>query len=422
MIFRTNSRPTIPGPAIIGLVLAAVVLAAGGCSERPEGEELTQHETEQEHDEGGHGDEGGHEEGVVELTDEKAAAAQIETATVSQTMLSAQLATTGQVDFNQDRLAHVSPRIPGRVHEVRAQLGQQVRRGEVLAILDSIELGRAKAEFLQAKAREQLTRENYERERNLYADRISSEREMLAARAAHVEAEAELRSDEETLHLYGLGDSEVAAVTYENPGRSLFPIRAPFSGKVVEKHVTIGELVTPERNLFSLADLSNVWVWIDVYERDLRQVHLDDQVTLRVEAFPDARFSGTVSYLSDRVDLDTRRVRARIDVENPDRELRPGMFAQVELTDPHHGGGAAVEAQTLAVPEGAVQRDGESMVVFLDLGEHRYLRRVVRTGRKTGGLIEVTDGLTAGDTIVSAGAFFLKSELAKDELGEGHAH
>ncbi len=410
MTYLTNLQSTLAG-----LILAGVVLGTMGCSDTggSDGGDDTTHQEETP---------SGHEEGVVQLAGAKAAAAGIETIAISLTSLPAQLATTGQVDFNQDRLAHVSPRIPGRVHEARARLGQQVRRGEILAILDSIELGRAKADYLQARAREQLTRENFNREEELYADRISSQKEMLSAKAAHIEVEAELRSAEETLRLYGLSDEEVAAVTYENPGRSLFPIRAPLSGKIVEKHVTVGELVTPERNLFSLADLSQVWVWIDIYERDLQQVHVDDGVEVRVDAFPDLEFGGTVSYLSDRVDPDTRRVRARIDVENPENRLRPGMFAQVQLTDPHEGDGGGARGPVLVIPEDALQRDGDSTIVFVDLGNGQYERREIKVGRKAGASIEVTEGLTPGEIIVSAGAFFLKSELAKDELGEGHAH
>lgn len=408
-------------PSSLAVLLAVCALVAtGACSnaEQSVGEEASaqaeSHEAE--------GQEETHEEGIVTLAGPKLGAAGVETATASLTSLPALLVTTGQVDFNQDRLAHVSPRIPGRVNEVRARLGEPVRRGDVLAMLDSIELGRSKAEYLQAKAREQLTRENYEREQGLYSDRISSEKEMLEAKAAYVEAGAELQSAEETLHLYGLTEEEVGSVTYENPGRSLFPVRAPLSGKVVEKHVTVGELVTPERNLFSLANLSEVWVWIDVYEKDLQRVHIDDQVDLRVEAFPNLEFRGTVSYLSDRVDIDTRRVRARIDVENPDESLRPGMFAQVELTDPHGAGAADVSVPALTVPEEAVQRDGDSMIVFIDLGGGRFERREVETGRKAGGLFEVTEGLAPGEVVVSRGVFFLKSELAKGELGEGHGH
>lgn len=361
-------------------------------------------------------------ESLLEISSEKVAAMRLVTAFAERRTLPGRLETTGQVDFDHDQLAHVSPRIPGRVHEVRAVLGATVRRGEILAVLDSIELGRAKADYLQAQAREQLARQNLDREEELFTDRISSEKEMMVSRAAHVEAEAELRNAFETLHLYGLSDQEIAGVTYDNPGRSLFAVRAPLAGKVVEKHVTIGELVTPERNLLVIANLEQVWIWIDVFERDLSQVHLEDDVEVRVDAYPEVRFEGRVSYLSPQVDVDTRRVRARIDVGNLDGRLRPGMFARVILTDPHSSPTIGSGDQVLTVPESAVQRIGEAAIVFVALAEDQFEARSVGLGRRAGGVVEILEGLSTTDRVVVKGTFFLKSELSKDELGEGDEH
>ena len=218
-----------------------------------------------------------HEEGIVELTPEAASRAKIRTAPVEQRILSAELSTTGQVDFDQTRLAHVSPRISGRVHRVHAVLGQEISAGQALAEIDSIELGQAKAAFLQAKAREELARKSFDRAQSLLTDRIASEQEVLEAEASLREATAALQTTEETLHLYGLSQSQIDALTYENRKAAIYPLRAPFAGTVVERHVTLGELVTPERNLFTLADLSRVWIWIDVYQRDLGGVHLEDE-------------------------------------------------------------------------------------------------------------------------------------------------
>ncbi len=362
-----------------------------------------------------------HEEGIVELTPEMLKRVEIKTAMVEARTLAPELETTGQVDFDHDLLAHVTPRIPGRVHEVHATLGDQVKTGQVLVVIDSIELGQAKATYLQAKAHEDLARQNFERERDLYTDRISSEREMLVAKAAHLEAVASLQSAEETLHLYGSSDQEIASLSRQGTRASFLPVRAPLSGRVVEKHVTVGELVTPERNLFSIADLSHVWIWIDVYERDLRRVHLEDDVHVEVDAFPEQAFGGKVSYLSDQVDGDTRTVRARIDVENPVRQLRPGMFARVRISDPHQGPEGELE-RSLVVPEACVQRDGKEFIAFVRLGDHRFERREVTVGRKGQGLVEIVAGLHSGEEIVSEGTFLLKSEISKESLGGGHAH
>lgn len=368
-----------------------------------------------------------HEEGVVELSAEAAARAEIRTVKVEQKALAAQLTTTGQVDFDQTRLAHVSPRITGRVHRVTAQLGQTVTTGQQLAEIDSIELGQAKAGFLQAKAKEELARKSFERAQGLLADRIASQQEVLEAEAGLREATAVLGTAEETLHLYGLSQSQVDALAYDDREAAVYPLRAPFAGTLIERHATLGELVTPERNLFTLADLSRVWIWIDVYQRDLGNVHLDDQARATVDAFPDEVFTGTVSYLSARVDTDTRTVRARLDVANPEGKLRPGMFVQVELLDPHGAEGQVERPTNLVVPRDAIVREGEASLVFVALGERRFARHEVRLGRQAGGFVEVLphDHLTdlkSGDRVVVEGAFLLKSALSKESLGGGHAH
>jgi cobalt-zinc-cadmium efflux system membrane fusion protein len=417
-----NSRHALYLLCIAALLVA--MLASCG-TEAPEHEEDSAHE-DGAHEDGAHEDPE-HDEGVVELTPEAAARAGIRTAPVVERVMEGELSTTGQVDFDQARLAHVSPRITGRVHRVHARLGESVRAGETLAEIDSIELGRTKAEFLQARARQELAKKNYERERRLFADRISSEKETLTAEAELREATATLLTVEETLHLYGLDQEQVEALGYDDPTVSIYPLRAPFAGTIVERHATLGELVTPERNLFTLADLGRVWIWVDVYQRDLGRVHLDDEVRTRVDAYPGEVFAGTVSFLSAQVEPETRTVRARIDVANPGGKLRPGMFVEVDLSDPHADEGGEIRPASRVVPEGAVQRDGDTHFVFVAAPEpggisHRFERRDVRAGRRAGGWVEITGGLETGAEVVVEGAFVLKSAAAKDSLGEGHAH
>lgn len=396
-----------------GLWMGALVLTlmtAVGCSAPSDSGEAEAHD---EHEEEGHGG------GRLELSAEKVSAMELEFSVATLKSLPFRLETTGQVDFDENRRAHVTPRIPGRVVKVQANLGDEVRRGQELATLDSIALGRAKADYLQARAREQLTRDTLEREEGLLADRISSQQEVLAARAAYQEAEAALRNADETLHLYGVSQEVIDGLSYENPGRSLFSLTAPFSGTVVEKHVTLGELLTPESESMTIADLSNLWVWIDVYERDVARVHIGDDVEVTVEAYPGEIFAGVVSYISAMVDRDTRTIRARIDVESLDGRLRPGMFARVLVSDPHAESGDAAPA-ALVVPADAVQRIGDRMVVFVVLGETEFETREVHVARRAGDEVEIEDGLEPGERIVIRGAFLLKSEASKDMIGDEH--
>ncbi|MCB1033678.1 MAG: efflux RND transporter periplasmic adaptor subunit [Acidobacteria bacterium] len=335
--------------------------------------------------------------------------------------MSGEIRTTGQVDFDQTRIAHVSPRVSGRVHRVEAVLGQRVVRGQVLAELDSIELGLARAEYLRAKAAEELARATHERFESLRAEGVASDQQVLESATTGRQALAELAIAAETLRLYGLEEGEVAELELGRGG-SLLPLRAPFAGTIVDLHATLGELVTPERNLFTLADLGRVWIWIDVYQRDLGGVHLEDEARARVDAFPEEVFKGTVSYLSARVDADTRTVRARLDVENSEGKLRPGMFVEVELLDPHSEEGGAAGPSLPVVPVEAVVRDGDEAFVFLAMGEHRFERRQLRLGRRSAGRVEVLSGLEGGEEVVVEGAFVLKSTLAEESLGGGHSH
>lgn len=360
-----------------------------------------------------------HEEGVVELSEEAAAQAKIRTAPVEERGVPFVLRTTARVDYDERRLAHVSPRIPGRVARVDAELGADVKAGQALATLDSIELGAAKADYLAARAEESLARKTRDREDRLFEEKITSEQSALEARTAHEKALVHLRSGEEKLRLLGLSKQEIAQVRYGDPKAATFSLVAPMDGRIVDKHLVAGELVTPEEKVFTVADLSHLWIWIDVYERDLSRVHKDDTVAVVTQAWPGRTFEGHVTYIGDRVDPDTRAARARIDIPNPEGALKPGMFAEVVLTDPH---GIDAERKALAVPPSAVLRDGDRTIAFVQEGERRYERRTLRIGARTEELVEVTEGLAAGDRVVVEGAFLLKSEAAKEEMGGGHSH
>lgn len=404
------------GHLIITLLLAGQAAGVVGCSksEQPHAHEEGEHAGE-EKDEHGHD---AHEEGVVQLTPEAAARAKIRVVPAVQRDVPFVLRTTARVDYDERRIAHVSPRIPGRVAQVQAELGDDVKAGQRLATLDSIGLGEAKAAYLAARAEESVARKTREREERLFREKITSEQAVIEARGAHEKALAQLRSAEEKLRLLGLSKEDIRKVRYGDPKSSVFPLTAPIDGRVVEKHLVAGELVSPDEKVFTVADLSQLWIWIDVYERDLARVHVDDTVQVTTQAYPGRTFEGHVVYVSDRVDPETRAARARIDIPNPEGLLKPGMFAEVVVTDPHGESGR----KAIAIPPSAVLRDGERHVAFVKEGERRYERRVLRIGAKTAELVEVIEGVAPGEEVVVEGAFLLKSEAAKEEMGGGHSH
>ncbi|MEM9556955.1 MAG: efflux RND transporter periplasmic adaptor subunit [Acidobacteriota bacterium] len=367
-----------------------------------------------------------HDDDLVILGADALRGLEIETALAERRPLAPTLETTGQVAYDEDRVVHVGPRIDGRVVQAPVRLGDRVAAGQLLATLDSVALGTAEADWLAAVAREELTRRELEREVALFADEITSERQLLAARAETRVARAERRHAEQTLRLFGLDSAALERLASDGTP-SLLRLVAPLGGTVVEKHATLGELAAASESLFTLADLDRVWVWIDVFEHQLAGVHVGDAVEVRVEAFPERVFTGDVSYLAAEVRPETRSVRARLDVRNPEGTLRPGMFASVRLVDPH----GSSDTPSLVVPAEAVMRSETETIVFVphepstadELGAERgFDARRVEIGRREGAWIEVLAGLEAGEPVVTTGAFVLKSERARELLGGGHSH
>ena len=409
----------------LGLIaLGGTVLGCAGDTSPAESVSAGQHE-EGEH---GHDDhESGHDEhgpeGVVMLSEAALERIELATGPAAVRPLAETVSTTGEVGFDERRIARVAPRLAGRLHRVDAELGARVDAGQVLAVVDSVVLGEAKAEALRARAHYGVAEERHRRERELFADRIVSEQEVLEAEAAAREARADLVAAEQTLRLYGLSDDDIAGLEENGASASLHPVYAPFAGRVVEKHAVRGELVDPSHRLFTVADLSTVWIWIDVYERDLRRVTPGDPVDVRLDAWPEETFAGRLVYLGDRVHRETRTVRARVDLANPEGRLRPGMFARVRMeSDGGGSGGAARAREALTVPETSLQRHDDGSVVFLARGGGRFERREVETGRRSGGFVEILSGLEPGDEVVTRGAFLLESQASEDQLGGHHHH
>ncbi len=364
-----------------------------------------------------HHEEEAHERRDVELSKEALASLQVRTARAERRGVGAVVHATAVIEPNADRVAHVTPRIPGRVAQSLVTLGQQVRKGERLMTLDSVELGEAKSAFRKAKARLEVARSGYEREKRLYEDgKIVSEKEMLEARGAYLEVRAEFEAAEERLHLYGLSQEEIERIgAGHDPQASLFPVVSPISGTVTEKHITLGEVIRPEETACTVADLSTLWIILSVYEKDISRVRVGQEAAVRVDAYPGRTFHGTLTYVGAALDRATRTAGARVEVDNASGELKPGMFATATVI----GGDPATARQALVIPASAVQRIGAAFVVFVREGEGRFERRDVVIGEDLGGLVEVVSGLREGEEVVTEGGFVLKSELLKDQM-EGH--
>ncbi len=328
--------------------------------------------------------------------------------------LGGEIRATAVIKPNEYRMAHVSPRIPGKAIAVEALLGDVVSAGAVLAELDSIDLGEKKATFLQSRANLEVARRNYRREERLYGQHISSEKEYLEAKGEIERNEAAYRAAREALRLVGLSDDDIEAVSWSGGKHPLshFPLLAPFAGTIIERHITIGELIEPNETPYTIADLITVWVLLDIYEKDLARVHVGDQARIGVEAYPGEVFTGKVTYLSSLLDPSTRTAQARVEIDSRDGRLRPGMFATAAITGEAGGG-----RKRLVIPRDAVQHLHGKTVAFVQERPGTYSTRELSLGAESGDDVEVLSGIAAGEPVVTEGAFYLKSALLKEELG-----
>lgn len=321
----------------------------------------------------------------------------------------------GEVRLNEDRLAHVVPNIAGVVKEVTAHLGDRIERGDVMAVLASRELAEAKAGHLASHAQLELLEVTFQREKQLWEDKISAEQDYLRARNAVEKARIELRSSEQRLYALGLTKEAIHRSEGEsNSELTRFEVRAPFAGTIIEKHITLGEALEANAQVYTVADLSTVWVDLSIYAKDLLLIREGQEVVISTDmGLPDT--DGVISYIGPVIGEETRTATARIVLPSTDGLWRPGLFvtAQVSVEDMDI---------PIKIPKSALQLIEGKAKVFV-LGAEGFVAKDVRPGRMDADEVEILAGLEAGQKIVATGAFYLKAELAKEAFaGGGHHH
>ena len=343
------------------------------------------------------------DEEKIPFTDEqvKAAGMAIESAGPARIKTSLQL--PGEIKFNEDRTAHVVPRVAGVVDSVSANLGQEVKRGQVLAVLSSPGLSEQRSALQSAQRRLELARTTYEREKKLWEEKISPQQDYLQAQQAMQEAQIAVANANQKLLALGATPGSAALGRYE--------LRAPFDGMVVEKHISLGESVGEAVNVFTISDLSTVWAEISVAANNLNLVRIGEPVTIRSSAF-DQTASGTVSYVGSLIGAQTRTATARVTLTNPQRVWRPGLFVNVELVSSEADAPVTVSADALQTVE-------EKPTVFLKV-PGGFLPQHVQTGRSDGKRIEIVGGLKPGAAYAASGSFVIKSQQGKSSATHTH--
>ncbi len=359
--------------------------------------------------------------GVVKLRP-AVAGALVETQPVRAVRGARVLKLTGHVQFDKTRVVEVVPTGAGRVTHVDRSLGRDVSQGDVLAVIHSADFGQAKAGYIEALARLELAKSTFDREKDLHNKKVSSKADYLSALSELDAATAYYSAAEKRLRLFGLDTEQINATAEDKNGDRFaeLVLRAPQAGTIIAQNVSAGAIVDTTETLYTIADLSNLWVWCDLYEKDLAALHellasgasIDAKV--RVNAFGPEVFGGRVDLIGSEMDEHTRTIKVRIQVKNEKRRLRPGMFAEARITVP-------LEGAATAVPSTAVMSDEGLDFVFCRWKDDLWIRRNVRLGRSLGDLVEVLDGVHEGDVVVSRGGFMLKSDILKEKMGAGCA-
>lgn len=385
---------------------AVLVLLLQGCeAQSPAKEAPDDHESHDGHD--GDDDRDDHADSEVRLSQAALEGGGIRLAPPRAATLEQSLEVAAEVELNPDRVAHISPLVAAKVLRVDVRKGDVVKPGDTLVQLRSVELGQARAELRRARALMDVAQRNRERQRQLRKEGITSERSLLEAELAFDQANAELEAARSGLLVFGLSGGNGPDMT----------LNSPIDGTIISRHATRGENASPDDTLFVVADLSTLWVIGQVPERSVSQVKVGMPATLRLTAFPGKSWSGKVDYVGSTLDATTRSLPIRVEVENSEGLLRPGLYGTIGLS------ADTSLSSTLLVPIGAVQSVEGRDVVFVP-GDHpgEFKSQPVKLGKSGRDFVEVIEGLDASSKVVVEGAFLLKSEMVRGELGHGHAH
>ncbi len=343
----------------------------------------------------------------VRLDPSLAQRAQIRVERVRATRISAALQLGGSVDFDATRTAEVGARISGRVTGIRVRPGDVVRAGEALAEVESAQLGEGIAQYFSAQARLIAARQTLARETSLMSQQLTTAQALDEARANAHALQAEARGAEARLLAMGLSPGELPSMQGGGSVRRV-TLRAPIAGEVLSRQGVVGQSVEPTTTLLRIGDMSELWVLLDVFERDLARVHDGDRAEIVCETWPGRVFHGVVEHIDPVVDPSTRTARVRVEVANEASLLRPGQFVTARLMPQ---GEAVREAPT--VPRAALLQLEGRPAVFVATGRDEYEPRLLELGAGDGDRVEVVRGVAAGDDVVVEGGFALKSELQR---------
>lgn len=313
-----------------------------------------------------------------------------------------------RIEVDEQRVARIGAAVTGRVTQIHATLGQRVKRGELLATLHSTELSAAQLAYLKALSQAELQRRAVDRAKLLFASDVIGSAELQKRESELAQAQAEMQASHDQLSVLGMTESATAKLAATRTVHSLSTITATLDGVVIERKVTPGQVVQPADALFTVADLSHVWLVAEVPEQQAALVKKGEAAQAEIPALNGKRIEGRLIFVADTVNPDRRTVTVRMDVDNPERTLKPEMLASMLIQ--------GAPQRRLLVPASAVVREDNKDHVFVQLDSTRFQLRPIVLGQESNGYIPVQAGLKGGERIVTEGAFHLNNERKRKEL------
>jgi cobalt-zinc-cadmium efflux system membrane fusion protein len=342
----------------------------------------------------------------VDLSDSQLASVKVEP--VEERDFPAEKQAVGSIDFNEDMSVQVFTPYQGRIIALSAQVGDDVKKGQTLFTIDSPDLLQAESTLIAAAGVSELDSKNLDRLRDLYTTRAVSQHDVEQATSDQQTAEGNLRAARDAVRLFGKTEAEIGRIVAERSADSTLVVPSPIAGRITARNAAPGLFVQPGNAPapYAVADIDTMWMLANVAEDDSPAFRVGQPVQVRLDAFPGRVFDGKITTIGAAVDANTRRVLVRSEVNDPQHELRSGMFANfvIRVSGPAHSPGVAAD--------GVVREGDGTMTVWITADRRRFTRRVVKIGIQRGGYWQILDGVQAGELVAGEGALFLSNELA----------
>lgn len=350
---------------------------------------------------------------VVTLSHESIKEIGLQSETVSSKPFIETITVSAKVVADQDNEALVGSMLKGRVHSMLSKVGDFVKAGQILMYVEGLEIGVIKSNYMKAKAQLDFNKADFERHKTLFEQNVGSKQSFYEAQAEYEKAVAEFKAEDKKIHSIGLTDEEVInnKNNYADEHTSgTLPVRSPISGIVVERNVVIGQFVDEATNAFKIINTSSVWIDGQIYEKDISKVIQKTGATFMTGSYHNEKFSGKIIYIGQVIDTQTRTITVRADFNNTNGKLKPQMFGELQIP-------VGENSNAILIPAESVIKIDNINYVFVQKNDSTFEKRSVIVGSSKDELLEIKNGIKENEKVVVKGAFYLKSELLKDELG-----